>query len=59
MKHPPADIAAQLRQMGRDDRARGVSIADPNVWPFAPKSHAAALWLEGWREGWRQIGLFE
>lgn len=66
MKYPITDTAEQIRQMGRDDRARGVSIANPATWPFAPKSRAAKLWLEGWREmdfmsmeKSNYVGLFE
>jgi len=59
MKYPVSDVQEQIRQMGRDDRAKGVSIANLDAWPFAPKSRAAALWLEGWREGYRQMSLFD
>ena len=54
MKYELADIAAQIRAMGRTDRAAGKTAC-----PFAPKSNAARLWREGWRQGWEQMGLFE
>lgn len=59
MKIQLSDTDAQIRAMGREDRARGVSIANPDTWPFMPKSRAAKLWLEGWRQGYRQMSLFE
>jgi hypothetical protein len=59
LKYPPTDTAEAIRQMGRDSRAKGVSIANPDTWPFMPKSRAAKLWLEGWRQGYRQMSLFE
>lgn len=49
-KLPPTNTDEAIRDMGRADRARGVSIANPETWPFVPKSRAAEKWVEGWRE---------
>lgn len=45
MKYPPADLAAQIRRMGRDAAAAGKMDC-----PFAEKSNAAKLWSEGFYE---------